>query len=398
MIEEAESRADWGLVAPLGALTLTAYAVWIYGFGVQVDAMAADLNWSTGRLGIAFGGAQLFTGVMALAVGHWLDRRAPGPVLAVVGSIGSMLLLAASAARPTGAFAVLYALGGGLVGAAGFYSATMGVLVRLVKNPNASISALTIVGAFCAPVFLPIVRAATSEFGWRQTLAAMALLNLGAFVMVGMRLADHGAPVASGLPLPAFHRSIGPALQSTSRSARGLLLASLLVGAGLGVALAFQIPAMTTAGITAGAATGFASLRALMQLGGRVPLTPMVARFGPARTLLGAYCLSAVGLAFLAGADRWVVGAAYAVFAGAGFGAMSPLHGMVGRDVFAPESVGVLLGAQSALSSLGSALGPALGGLLIDRTDSHVPGMVLATLCVLGAALTLGRTAGKPDY
>jgi hypothetical protein len=109
-MKDGQSRADWRLVVPLGALTLTAYAVWMYGFGVQVDAMATDLDWSTGRLGIAFGGAQMFTGAMALAVGHWLDRRAPGPVLAVVGSIGSMLLLAASAARPAPAFAVLYSI------------------------------------------------------------------------------------------------------------------------------------------------------------------------------------------------------------------------------------------------------------------------------------------------
>ncbi len=375
-------------MAPLGALTLAAYAVWVYGFGVQVEAMADDLGWSTGRLGLAFGGAQLISGIAAFLVGAGLDRRRPAAVVAVTGVVGSALLGGAAAVEVPIAFALLYAAGGGLVGGAGFYSATMGVIARRLPEARPSINSLTIVGAFCAPVFIPIIRALTIRYGWRPTLGGMSALTAAAFVLTWFRIRAFEAP--SIAPSGGLLRGIPAALRGTTAAGRALLVASTLLGFGVGVAIAFQIPTMTAAGMAAGTAAALASFRALMQLGGRLPLTPLVLRFGSRRTLVGAYVVGAAGFVALAVADRWWVGAVFAVLAGAGYGAVSPLHGMVGAEEFEGSSMGALLGVQALVSAVGSALGPAVAGLLRDRTGSFVPGTLASAVVVLVGAVVLG--------
>lgn len=382
-----DRRTDWSLVAPLGLLTLAAYGAWIYGFGVQVEAMAADLGWSTGRLGLAFGAAQLISGIGAFGVGVGLDRLRPAPVLGVTGLLGCLLLGGSAHVGSPVLFSVLYGVGGGLVGGAGFYSATMGVIVRRVRDPHPSIGSLTIIGAFCAPIFIPIIRALTIRHGWRPVLTSMSGLTAVTFCVVVARLWRTERPETK--PPGGLFRGIPGAVRGSSRIGRALLVSSFLVGVGVGVAIAFQIPTMTSAGLASATAAGLASFRALMQLGGRLPLTPIVAAVGARRALIGAYLLSAAGLAALVVSDRLWVGVVYAVLAGAGFGAMSPLHGMVGAEELDPASMGALLGVQAALTSLGSALGPAIAGIVKDATGSYVPGGLVAVVASVGAAIVL---------
>jgi MFS family permease len=80
----------------------------------------------------------------------------------------------------------------------------------------------------------------------------------------------------------------------------------------------------------------------------------------------------------------------FAVLAGAGYGAVSPLHGMVGAEEFEGSSMGALLGVQALVSAVGSALGPAVAGLLRDRTGSFVPGTLASAVVVLVGAVVLG--------
>jgi MFS family permease len=216
----------------------------------------------------------------------------------------------------------------------------------------------------------------------------MSALTAAAFVLTWFRIRAFEAP--SIAPSGGLLRGIPAALRGSTPAGRALLVASTLLGFGVGVAIAFQIPTMTAAGLAAGTAAALASFRALMQLGGRLPLTPLVLRFGSRRTLVGAYVVGAAGFVALAVADRWWVGAVFAVLAGAGYGAVSPLHGMVGAEEFEGSSMGALLGVQALVSAVGSALGPAVAGLLRDRTGSFVPGTLASAVVVLIGAVVLG--------
>ncbi|MEM1335092.1 MAG: hypothetical protein AAGG08_16705, partial [Actinomycetota bacterium] len=112
----AETSRGWAGVAALGLLTITAFGTWFYAFGVLIDPITADIGWSTTSLGLAYGGAQVLTGLGAFVGGRLLDRfDAPAPfLLHAVG--GGGLLLVSSTATNVVVFGVVFAVGGGIIG------------------------------------------------------------------------------------------------------------------------------------------------------------------------------------------------------------------------------------------------------------------------------------------
>jgi hypothetical protein len=75
---------------------------------------------SASTLGVTYGIANLISGVGAVATGRRLDVFGPRAVLGIIGPLGAIIYGASSFATGT-MFLATYALGGGLIGAAGFY-------------------------------------------------------------------------------------------------------------------------------------------------------------------------------------------------------------------------------------------------------------------------------------
>ena len=62
-----------------------------------------------------------------------------------------------------------------------------------------------------------------------------------------------------------------------------------------------------------------------------------------------------------------------------------PLYAVLARDYFGPHIMGTVFGAATMASSLGMAVGPAIGGWIFDRFGSYA-GMYLGSLAIgLGA-------------
>jgi hypothetical protein len=104
----------------LGVLTVLAYGTWFYGFGVLFNDLSDFHGVSASTLSIAFGLAQLISGIGAVATGRRLDVFGPRAVLGVIGPVGAAIYFASSFATGV-VFLSMYSLGGGLIGAAGFY-------------------------------------------------------------------------------------------------------------------------------------------------------------------------------------------------------------------------------------------------------------------------------------
>ena len=140
----------------LGFLTVVAYGTWFYGFGVLFSPLSSFHNVSASTLGVTYGIANLISGAGAVATGRRLDVFGPRAVLGVIGPLGAIIYGASSFASGT-TFLATYALGGGLIGAAGFYSFTQPLAVRVAKTDAArAITRLTIWGAFSSPHMIPL--------------------------------------------------------------------------------------------------------------------------------------------------------------------------------------------------------------------------------------------------
>jgi MFS family permease len=105
----------------------------------------------------------------------------------------------------------------------------------------------------------------------------------------------------------------------------------------------------------------------------------------------GAISLGALLLAF---AGNPVLAAAYALLAGFGIGASSPLTGMHARDLFGTTSLGTAMGLVSFVFLVFGSLGPATAGWIASATGSRALPVALAAV-VTFAAIFLIRAA--PD-
>lgn len=371
-----------GPTAALGVLSIVAFGSWFYGFGVLVDPIGQATGWSEGLLGTTFGASFLVAGVAGTLVGHALDARGSRRTFLALSLGASLPLLAASWATDPLLFAVPAALGGGLVGAGGYYQATSAVMARLAPQRRAhGITVLTLWGAFASPVFLPVLGWVVVRVGWRPTLRGLAVAVGAAFLLAAVAVPDV-RPERDDRP--GFLTAARAALDRPVR--RRLAVAVTAAGATSALLLVQQVPAMTAAGMALGTASGFAGARGLLQLAGRLPLAPVVVRFGSRTTLRGAYLLMGAGALLLIDAGGLVRAGLFAVVAGVGIGAMAAVESIHAAEVFDGPSMGTHLGVVGLLRGVGGAVGPTVGGIAIDLTGSRA---VALLLCAAGAVVAV---------
>lgn len=358
----------------LGILTIVVYGTWFYGFGVLFEDLTVVHRVSSGTLGLTYGAANLLAGAGAIATGRRLDTIGPRAVLGIIGPIGACIY-AASANFSGTTFLIAYALGGGVMGACGFYSFTQPLAVRTVDSDAArAITRLTIWGALSSPIMIPLTEALRTRFGWESAIRFPALVTSIVFVTCAAICVPRTASA------PAKEK-LGGTLRMAARDwrLRRFTLAAFLSGIAASTLLVYQVPTMTWAGTTSSVAAGFASARGLMQLAGRLPLVPAMKRFGAPRLMITARALLGVGALLLLGSGQWAIAIIYVAIAGITIGALSALDGVIARSVIGTENLGAIMGGVGLVSTLGGSLGPILGGQLRDAFDSPVASMLLVT-------------------
>ena len=366
----------------LGVLTVVAYGTWFYGFGVLFTDLSNFHGVSASTLGVTFGIAQLLSGIGAVATGRRLDVFGPRAVLGIIGPIGATFYFASSYATGT-MFLAMYALGGGLIGAAGFYSFTQPLAVRLASTDSTrAITRLTIWGAFSSPIMIPLTEVLRSSYGWQTAVRLPAALTLIAFFVA--------ASVCRVVVSPSEKP---PALIVSIRSALGnarlrlFTIGAFLSSIAASTLLVFQVPTMTATGVSTGTAALLASVRGFMQLGGRLPLVPAIRKFTAPRLIIVARYTLGISALFLLGSGNIAFAVIYVVFAGITLGALSALDGVAARDIVQPEVFGTVMGGFGLITTLGAALGPIFSGWLKTTFDSSNAPILIVFITACSAAL-----------
>jgi predicted MFS family arabinose efflux permease len=365
----------------LGFLTVVAYGTWFYGFGVLFSTLSSFHNVSASTLGVTYGIANLISGAGAVATGRRLDVFGPRAVLGVIGPLGAIIYGASSFASGT-TFLATYALGGGLIGAAGFYSFTQPLAVRVAKTDAArAITRLTIWGAFSSPIMIPFTEILRANFGWQTAVRLPAVLTaisfLAAAAVCKVELTKRDDP-------PSLFDSLLNALKDLQL--RLFAGAAFLSSVAVSTLLVFQVPTMTWAGASAGTAALLASLRGLMQLAGRIPLLAAINRYTASRLIVIARVLLGISALFLLGSGNIALALIYIVLAGVTIGALSALDGVVAREIVQPEVFGTVMGGIGLVTTIGGSLGPIFAGWLRDLFDSPVAPMLIVLFAACSAA------------
>lgn len=376
-------------VVLLGAVTVGAYGLVLYGFGAFVAAIRDDTGWSNGAISAAFSIATLVGGVVTLGTGRLLDRFGGQPVMATTLLTGSALLVASSSADTAWQFVIAWGAGGAIITAGLFYSTTMAITARITTpaERTRAYTWLTVIGGLAAPIAFPLAGAFVEAWGWRAAIRAMVVFM-----------------AACSLPAIVFVRADRDVLRSSAehdvdgfagvRSALGSpvvrrwLVACAAALAGLVAIQVHHVAAIEATGVSVGLASTLAGIRGLLSLPGRAGAASLTNRVGVVTALRIAYVTMSLGTVALvaAGSIAWVW--IFVVLNGLAFGSISPLQGLYSASLYGPRRIGTLLGMQSVVFGTSSALGPLVLGFTVDATDGYVVLLIAATVLQLGAALT----------
>lgn len=371
-------------IGVLGVITIASYGCWFYAFGVLFDPIIVETGWSEPALASAFSASILIGGLGAIAGGWFLDRFGSRAAFVVAAVVVLVAFQIAAGATSVLTFSVAAAIGGGTIGALGFYHVTQTAAVRISPgSTDRAIAVLTIWGAFASAIYMPVAAILVEPLGWRATLRILTLSAVAALVVGAVAFTTKTSE------MPGTRNVLGE-LGSSLRHirTRRLLFAQALAGIGVSVVLVYQVPAMTAAGLPLAAASFWAGARGFSQLFGRLPLMPIVRKFGVLGSLRLAYLATSAGVLVLAFAGSPWLAATYALLAGFGIGAASPLVGMHSSDVFGARSLGTSMGLIGTVFLVVGSIGPAVAGFVATATGSRaIPVAGAAVMLILAAVV-----------
>ena len=382
----SEPRYGWVMVA-LGAF-MTCIAVGaMFSLAVFLQPITQATGWSHTAVSSAMTINFLAMGAAGFGWGALSDRIGPRyVVLAGAVLLGLGLLLASRAQSP-----LEFQLGFGLlvgVAVGSFFSPMIAAVMGWISEHRGLAVSLVSVGVGVAPMTMsPFAAWLITQMDWRSALVVLSVLVWATLIPAALFVRRPPAmQAAGGNDAPA-----GPqmSLRDAFVSAPFIVLALTFFACCAAHAgpIFHTVTYAQVCGIAPLAAVTVYSVEGLAGLGGRLALGVLADRLGVKRVLIAGLLIQALAAFAFIFASR--LGEFYAVAAMFGFayGGVMPLYAVLAREYFGQRILGAVFGAAAMVSSLGMALGPAVGGWIYDTFGQYT------WMYIGSAAIGLGAVA-----
>lgn len=367
----------------LGILAVTQVVSWgsiYYAFSVLSLDIQRDLGLSPAVVFGAFSWSLLVAGLLAPAVGVWLDQRGGRAVMGAGSLVGALGLFVLSQATSATMYLVAWTVLGAAMALALYESAFATINREFDSNPRQGISTLTLFAGFASTLFWPLTLKLNGLLGWRDTYLIYAGLQLLLCAPLHAMLAVR--PRADAVKLArAGHTGKNFTLRESVRHPVFWWLAlafatNSFVFSALSVHL---IPLLNRLGHSMETAVVFAALIGPMQVAARIGERMYAQRSRPQSVGLVTFATLPFALAtlFFLGERQWAA-AAFCLVYGAGNGILTIVRGTVPQAIFGRENYGAISGALAGPSMLLKSVGPVAVAALIGLTQSVA--LVLAVL------------------
>lgn len=394
----------WTMLLSLSVAQAISWGILYYAFTVFLDPMRAELGWSVAEITGAYSLALLLTGLAAIPVGRWLDRRGPR-LLMVTGSVlATLLVVAWSMVDSLLAFYLIW-IGIGLTMAGVLYEPAFYVVaVWFERLRSRALTLLTFIGGFASVIFIPLASWLVHTYGWRPALLVLALILAVTTIPIhGLILRRH--PQDMGLqpdgdeqPAETGQSSgdgrFSATLRDTLRDGGFWWLSSSFVLAML-VATALivhLIPYLTGQGYDPGFAALAAGLVGALALPGRLIFTPLGSRIERRLVIALIFSMQTVSLIVLLQVQSRLGVLIFVALFGAGFGAITPARAALVAEFYGPAHYGSINGVMALCTTFARAAAPVGAGLLQTGFGSYTPALWILTLLSSLAAIAALRT------
>jgi predicted MFS family arabinose efflux permease len=378
----------WRIVSALSITHLISYGTLYYAFALLMEPMERDLGWSKTALTAALSLALVSSAFFAVPVGRLIDRGY-GRAVMTGGSVMAALLLVLWAFTESYLAFVLIWLGLGAATSALFYEAGFAVLaLNLGLLARRGITIITLVAGFASTVFIPLLHVLIDRYGWRDTLLAMAALNIGICAVL------HASSIPAA-PLESRHADGTPkAVTSSSRPRRLLAKPAFwlfvttntlqgMISTGISIHL---IPICLERGFSIDSAVAAYAVIGPVQVAAR-----FLTGFGEQAMSLrgmGVATMALSALAFLLlpfiPAGSWLI-LAFAALYGASNGMLTIVRALLPPELFGRENYGAVQGMIAMPVRITMAGAPFAFGALWAWWGNYDAVIILCLLMALGS-------------
>lgn len=404
----------WRMVIAGSALQFLQGGLMMQAFGAYVAVLTTERGWSKTALSGAAALQSVESALIGPALGWLVDRVGEHRLIQLGIVIFGLGLIAMGSVDTLAGFygaVLLVALGSSL---AGYFTINI-ALIHWFERQRARALSSAGLGLALGGLFVPVVAASITAFGWRATAIGSGVLAIA----IGWPLARvfRGRPDALGMSIDSAsaqaaaatdaaaptHTDVTPGLTARQALRTG---AFWLLSAGHGIAL-FAVTSVNVHAIThikegLGYSVAQASLVITLMTGaqiGGVLLGMAVGDRYDKRWICAACMLGhGFGLLMLTYASGSAMLAAFALLHGTAWGLRGPLMQAIRADYFGRRSIGMIMGLSSVVIAVGQVGGPLVAGAFADLTGDYRLGYTLLAVLALGGsfAFLLARPPALP--
>lgn len=395
----------WAIVV-LGALLLMISNINQSTFGVFFKPIAAEFDWSRGAVSGAYAIRMLTMAAVVVPIGYVADRH--GPRKALLPSfllLGVGLILSAQVA----ALWQFYVIQGLLIGIAvsGQFVCVISTVAKWnKKQPGLALGIASAGIGLSSVIFPPLAASLIQAMGWRGAITVMGVVSLVIAVPASVFMKDPSSSAkeqwangrAEHYGPSDFWHVLHPFLKNQTFLA--IVLMFLLFYVACSVITSHLVNYVTDAGFSAIIAGTMMGVMGLASTVGRLAMGVVSYRIG-ARVDAVICCALVTGSLLLLSLKlpplMWVS----AVVFGIGYGGGAPLMPAIMGQNFGTKHLATMIGAANVGASLGSALGPWMGGFVFDVSNSYLWALALAvafTIVALLIALGLPSVGENHSY
>lgn len=335
----------------------------------------------------------LVSGILGFGVGRVLDRIGARTLMSVGSIVMGASLVALGAVHTLPQFYAVWGAGFGFGTALTYYPVSFTVVANWFDSRRMSaLSTLTFMGAFSSTLFYPLNGALVAAFGWREAVVVLGVIQIAVTlplhaVLLRRHPEDLGLHPDGGDAAPATGMLLGEAIRT-----RAFWLITITISLSFFASTTViieHIIFLTSRGFAAPLVTTIVGLFGIAYLPGRA-IVVYAGRYVRLQFLVaGAVALEAIGIVLLLSAHTIAAIVAYVIIFGGAYGALSPLRGAIMADRFGRRAYGAIIALQGIPIAILAALGPFVGGKLIDTVGYTASFEGCIASLALGALLML---------
>ena len=344
----------------------------LFSLAVFLQPMSEATGWSHTGISSAMTLDFLTMGVAAFGWGMLTDRFGPRIVVLAGAILLGLGLVLASRATSLLEFQIIYGVVVGIAAGAVFAPMIATVTGWFEQHRSLAVS-LVSAGMGVAPMTIsPFASWLIQSYDWRTAQLVIGILAWALLIPAAL-LVRRPPPASAGAPGMPAEGGEGLTVAQALRSPQFIVLATtfFFCCAAHSGPIFHTVSYALTCGLSAMTAVTIYSVEGLAGLGGRIVFGLLGDRFGARRVVVLGLMVQALG----AGSYYFTrqIGEFYAVAVlfGMAYGGVMPLYDVIAREYFPMRIMGTVFGAAAMVSSLGMALGPAVGGWIFDTFNGY---------------------------